>query len=458
MQDALYSIVCDINTYLSNYILVFLLIAVGLWYSIKTKFVQVRYFKEGMKNVFGNIKLRGEKQESGMTSFQALATAIAAQVGTGNIVGASGAILTGGPGAIFWMWIIAFFGASTAYVESTLAQMYKFRHESGYRGGPFCYIEQGLKCKWLAIVLAVFTIIGLGILCPQIQSNSIAMATDNVFNIPVWVSGLFVTILLGIVIIGGVRRIAKVAEFITPFMAIIYIVLSIAVMVINWRQIPYVFGMIFKGAFGIYQVGGGILGSTIAMGVKRGLYSNEAGEGTGAIVSASADVERPENQGLVQAFSVYIDTLLVCSATAFMILSTGMYNVIDMNTGEMLQANAPELGNNYVGYTQAAVNTIYSGFGSGFVTVALFFFAFTTIMAYYFYSETSIMYLTKKNKRSEKITIWIYRFVILASVMFGSLKSADLAWILGDIGIGMTTWINVIVILILAPKATKLVK
>lgn len=434
--------------------LVVLLVAAGIYFSIRTRFVQVRKFRTMLRLLFA----RNQKQENGVSSFQAFCIALSGRVGTGNIVGVATAIALGGPGAIFWMWIIAFFGASTAYVESTLSQLYKFKNNSGYRGGPFCYIEQGLKCKWLAIVFAICTIVGLGILCPQIQSNSIAMASDNVFNIPVWASGMFVTILLGIVIIGGVKRIAKVAELITPFMAIIYIVLSIVVMLINWRQVPEVFGLIISGAFGFSQLGGGILGSTIAMGVKRGLYSNEAGEGTGAIVSASADVERPENQGLVQAFSVYIDTLLVCSATAFMIISTGMYNVIDANTGEMLQSNVPELGNNYVGYTQAAVNSIYRGFGSWFVTVALFFFAFTTIMAYYFYSETSIMYLTQKNKRSEEIAIWIYRFVILASVMFGSLKSADLAWKLGDIGVGMTTWINVIVILFLAPKATKLVK
>jgi len=434
--------------------LIVVLVAAGLYFSIRTRFVQVRKFRTMVKLLFAP----NQKKEKGVSSFQAFCLALSGRVGTGNIVGVATAIALGGPGSIFWMWIIAFLGSSTAYVESTLAQLYKFNHKSGFRGGPFSYIEQGLKCKWLAVVFAVCTIIGLGILCPQIQSNSIAMATQNVFHIPVWVSGLFVTIVLGIVIIGGVKRIAYVAEMITPFMAVIYILLSIIVLVINWRQIPEVFGLIISGAFGFSQLGAGMLGSAIAMGVKRGLYSNEAGQGTGAIVSASAEVERPENQGLVQAFSVYIDTLLVCSATAFMILSTGTYNVIDSKTGEMLVANVPELGNNYVGYTQAAVDTVFHGFGSWFVTIALFFFAFTTIMAYYFYSETSIIYLAKGKEKSEKIVIWVYRFVILASVMFGSLKSADLAWTLGDIGVGTTAWINVIVILILAQKATKLVK
>lgn len=435
-------------------VLVIVLVVAGLYFSIRTRFVQVRKFRTMLRLLFA----KNQKKENGVSSFQAFCIALSGRVGTGNIVGVATAIAFGGPGAIFWMWIIAFFGASTAFVESTLAQIYRQKHHSGFRGGPFCYIESGLNCKWLAVIFAIVTIIGLGILCPPLQSNSVSLAADNSFNIPVWMTGTFMALLLAAVIIGGVKRVAVVAEVITPVMAVGYVVMSLIVMVINWHQIPYVFGMIFKGAFGIYQIGGGILGSTIAMGVKRGLYSNEAGEGSGAIVSAAADVDRPENQGLVQAFSVYIDTLLVCSATAFMILSTGMYNVIDVNTGEMLQVNVPELGNNYVGYTQAAVDSIYHGFGAWFVSIALFFFSFTTLMAYYFYSESSIIYLARGNARAEKIMIWIYKFVILAMVIFGSLKSADIIWTIGDIGIGLTTWINVIVILILCPQAIKLLK
>lgn len=434
---------------------VVLLVAAGLYFSIRTRFVQVRKFRTMLRLLFA----RNQKKENGVSSFQAFCIALSGRVGTGNIVGVATAIAFGGPGAIFWMWVIAFLGASTAYVESTLAQIYKQKHHSGYRGGPFCYIEKGLKSKWLAAFFAVVTILGYGICCPPIQSNSVAMAVNNAFNVPMWVSGGVIALILAVVIIGGIKRIARVAEYITPFMAVIYILLALIVMVINWRQIPHVFGMIFQSAVGIYQIGGGILGSTIAMGVKRGLYSNEAGQGGGAIVSASADVERPENQGIVQAFSVYIDTLLVCSATAFMILSTGMYNVFDINNpSEALQMNVPELGNNYVGFTQAAVNSVYPGFGAWFVSVALFFFSFTTIMAYYFYSETSIIYLARGSARAEKIMIWIYRFVILAMVVFGSLKSADLIWTIGDIGVGLTAWVNVIVILILCPQATKLLK
>lgn len=434
--------------------LVVLLVAAGLYFSIRTRFVQVRKFRTMVKLLFSN----HNDSDKGVSSFQAFCIALAGRVGTGNIVGVATAIAFGGPGAVFWMWIIAFFGASTAFIESTLSQIYKFRHKDGYRGGPFCYIEEGLKCKWLGVVFAVVTILGLGIFCPPIQSNSVAMAVNNAFHIPVWATGVFLAIILAAVVIGGVKRIAKVTEVITPFMAIIYVVLSLIVMVINWRQVPEIFSMIFSSAFGFNQFGGGILGSTIAMGVKRGLYSNEAGEGSGAIVSASADVERPEYQGLVQAFSVYIDTLLVCSATAFMILSTGMYNIFDANTGEALMLNAPELGTNYVGFTQYAVDSIYPGFGAWFVSVALFFFVFTTIIAYYFYAETSIIYLTRGKTRAERILIWIYRVIILGMVVLGSLQSPESAWMLGDIGIGLTTWINIIVIFILAPQAIKLVR
>lgn len=442
----------DVKDVIWSPALVVILVLAGLYFSIRTRFVQVRKIRTMLKLLFA----KREKSGKGVSSFQAFCLALSGRVGTGNIVGVATAIALGGPGAIFWMWIIAFLGASTAYVESTLSQLYKFKHKSGYRGGPFCYIEQGLKCKWLAIIFALVTILGLGIFSPPVQSNGVAMAANNVFNIPLWVTGLITASVLAFVIIGGVKRIASFAEVITPIMAIIYILLSLVIVAINWRQVPYIFLMIIKGAFGFSQFGGGLLGSTISMGVKRGLYSNEAGEGTGAIVSASADVKNPEHQGLVQAFSVYIDTLLVCSATAFMILSTGMYNVFDPNTSEALLDN--EFGHNYVEYTQMAVDTLIPNFGSCFVCIALFFFAFTTIIAYYFYAETSIIYLTQNNKRMEKAMIWVYRFVILAMVILGSVQTADAAWALGDIGIGLTTWINIIVILILAPQAIKLIR
>lgn len=432
-------------------LLVILLVGAGLYFSIRTRFVQVRRIPTMVRLLFA----KNNDSSNGVSSFQAFCMALSGRVGTGNIVGVATAIAFGGAGAIFWMWIIAFLGASTAFMESTLAQIYRQPHESGWRGGPSEYIERGLHSRWLAVIFAITTIIGYGIFCPTVQSNSAAMAMVNVFHTPAWVGGVLISLILGIVIIGGVKRIAHVAEIVTPFMAVSYIILAVVVCIINWRAIPGVFNDIFATALGFRQVGGGILGSTIAMGVKRGLYSNEAGEGGGAFVSASANVDHPAKQGLVQAFSVYIDTLLVCTATAIMILSTGCYNIISSDTHEIIEAHSPELGANYVSYTQTAVSSLFGNFGPIFVTVALFFFVFTTLMAYYFYSESSIIYLARGNKRMEKIIIWIYRFVIIAASMFGSLKSADYIWTLGDIGVGLTTWINVIVILILSPQAIK---
>jgi len=426
----------------------------GIYFSIRTKFIQIRKLRTMTKLVFG----KDQKKDNGVSPYQAFCIAVSGRVGTGNIVGVATAIAFGGPGSVFWMWVIAFFGAASAFVESTLAQIYKFKHSSGYRGGPFSYIEEGLHCKWLAVVCAVAMILAMGIFCVPIQTNSVSMAVVNVFSLPMWITGAIISLFLAIVIIGGVKRIAVVAELVTPVMSVGYLFLSLGVVLVNWRNLPDVFAMIFNGAFGFSQIGGGILGSTIAMGVKRGLYSNEAGQGTGAIVSAAADVDSPEQQGLVQAFSVFIDTLLICTATALMILATGMYNIYDSETGEAIQMNMPELGNNYVGYAQAAVDTISPGIGPWFISIALFFFVFTSLMAYYFYAESGIMYLARKNSRLEKVLIWILRFAILAAAMLGSLRSTDFAWLLGDIGVGFITWMNVIVILILYPKITKYIK
>jgi len=434
--------------------LVIILVVAGLYFTIRTRFVQVRKLSTMAKLVFA----RDQRKNNGVSPYQAFCLAVSGRVGTGNIVGVATAIAFGGPGSVFWMWIIALFGAATAFVESTLAQIYKFKHATGYRGGPFSYIEEALHCKWLAVVCAVSIVLAMGVFCVPIQTNSVSMAVSNVFTIPLWVTGAVITLLLAIVIVGGVKRIATVAELITPVMSIGYLALSIWVVCVNWRNLPDVFSAIFNGAFGFNQFGGGILGSTIAMGVKRGLYSNEAGQGTGAIVSAAADVDSPEEQGLVQAFSVFIDTLLICTATALMILCTGMYNIYDLNTGESIQMNVPALANNYVGYSQAAVDTISPGIGPWFISIALFFFVFTSLMAYYFYAESGIMYIARGKERLERVLIWILRFALLSAAVVGSLRSTDFAWMLGDIGVGFITWMNVIVILILYPKITKYIK
>lgn len=451
-------IVSAINDVIWSPALVVLLVCAGLYFSIGTRFVQVRKIGEMVRILFPKGEEKKKSQE-GISSFEAFCVALSGRVGTGNIVGVATAIAIGGPGAVFWMWVVAFFGASTAFVESTLSQVYKFKHNGIWRGGPALYITHGLKCKWLGVVFAVATIIGSGICCTTVQANGMANAITNSFSLPAIVGGVILAVLIGLVIIGGIRRISKVASIVTPFMAIGYILVALIVLVANWRTIPGAFGSIFTNAFGINPLCGGILGSTISMGVKRGLFSNEAGQGTGAIPSASADVKYPAQQGLAQAFSVYIDTLLVCTATALMIITTGSFNVIDQNTGEMLVSNAPELGNNYVAYTQTAVDSVIGGLGGAFVSISLIFFVFTTVMAYFFYSESSIIFLCRNiGEKKEKLILNCFKVFFLAAIIFGAINEADLVWTLADIGVGTMAWINVVVILLLSPKAFKALK
>ena len=440
-------IVSQINDIVWNPALVVLLIGAGLYFSVRTRLVQVRRFGLMIRSLFGK-----KAGTDGISSFEAFCIALSGRVGTGNIVGVATAIAFGGPGAVFWMWVVAFFGASTAFVESTLAQKYKFRHASGYRGGPFSFIEEGMGLRWLGVAFAVITLIACGLFLPTVQANGLSSAVANSFPVPTLWSGIALAALLALVVMGGVKRIARVASIVTPFMALGYIALSLVVIAFHIQDVPAVFGAIFRGAFGMDSVTGGIIGSTIAMGVKRGIFSNEAGQGTGAIVSASADVPHPAQQGLAQAFSVYVDTLLVCTATALMILTSGTYNILDAKTGEMLVAQAPELANNYVNYTQSAVDSVFTGFGGRFVSVAMIFFVFSTVMAYYFYAESSLIYLFR-GRKGEKLCVRILQLAMLAAVVFGAVREADVVWTLGDIGVGIMAWVTVISLLILCPKA-----
>ena len=448
----------EISQVLSSWVwspaLVVLCLCSALYFSLRTRFVQVRRFGEMARLLFSTDK----NQKTGISSFQAFAMALSGRVGTGNIVGVATAIGYGGPGAIVWMWIIAFLGAGSAFVEATLAQIYKENHNGQFRGGPSYYIEKGLRCKWLAVVFAVSSIIACGLLMPPVQSNGIAIAFANSVHVqPVYI-GLSVAVVLGLVIIGGVTRIAKVAQIVAPFMAVLYIILAIVVLICNYTAIPSVLMDMLKGAVGTHELFGGIIGSTIAWGVKRGIYSNEAGQGTGPIVAGAAKVSHPVKQGLVQAFSVYVDTLLVCTATAVMIMAVKTYNVYDANTDEVLFTSAYNLGAPDVSYTATAIGTLLgTDWGNIVVAVALAFFAFTTIMAYYYYAETSIVYLFGKG-RKEHVAIWVLRICILIAVVFGSLKEARTAWNVGDIGVGTMAWINIIAILLLSPKALRTLK
>jgi len=436
--------ITSLNGVLWSSPVIYILLGVGLLFSILTRFLQVRHIKEMVLLMF-----QGKSSEAGVSSFQALSIALSGRVGTGNIAGVATAIAFGGPGAVFWMWAIAFIGAASAFVESTLAQIYKVKQDGQYRGGPAYYIEKGMGVKWFAVLFAFAALIAMAILMPGVQSNSIAAGVENAFGIKPVFTGLAIVLLLGFIIFGGVKRIANAATLIVPFMALGYILLSVVIVLMNITELPGVISLIFRSAFGLDSAFGGIIGMAIAWGVKRGVYSNEAGQGTGAHPAAAAEVSHPAKQGLVQAFSVYIDTLFVCSATAFMILFTGMYNTQAEN-GSFIVNNLGDVTPG-PGYTQAAIDSVIPGFGAGFVAIALFFFAFTTIMAYYYIAETNIAYLMRN--RNGKSAMFALKLIILAASFYGSVRTAELAWALGDAGLGIMVWLNVIAILILAKPA-----
>src|SRR5690606_38377284 len=457
------SIVKVISNLIWSDFLIYLCLFTGLYFSLRTRFIQVGYIKEMLRLLF--LKPNSSK---GISSFQAFALAISGRVGTGNIVGVATAIFMGGPGAVFWMWAIAFLGSASAFVEATLGQVYKQEQDGEYRGGPAYYIEKGLGVRWYAVLFAVVTIVSAGFLLPGVQSNAINGTVSNAFDIqlislpifgvdfPISWIGIGVVVLLAVIIIGGVKRLGKAAEYIVPFMAGAYILMALAIIALNVTEIPAVFKLIISSAFSTDATFGGIAGMAIAWGVKRGIYSNEAGQGTAPHAAAAAEVKHPAKQGLVQAFSVYVDTLFICTATAFMILFTGMFN-----TGETFDASGNALtfvtehipGVAADGFTQAAVAHHFPTIGNQFIAVALFFFAFTTIMAYYYYAETNMAYIFKNG--NTKVVIWILRIGFLAATYFGTVRTAGLAWDLGDIGVGLMAWVNLIAILLLSKPALK---
>ena len=436
IESVLFPIVCKINEYLSNYILVFLLVGVGLWYSIKTRFVQVRCFGEGMRKVFGNLKLKGGKQDSGMSSFQALATAIAAQVGTGNIVGASGAILTGGPGAIFWMWVIAFFGMATIYAEATLAQKTRIVDPDGtVRGGPVYYITTAFKGgfgKFLAGFFAVAIVLALGFMGCMVQSNSIGSTMNTAFGIPTWVSGVVLVIICAVIFLGGVQRLAAVTEKVVPIMACIFLLGGLAVLVARITYIPATFAMIFKYAFQPQAIIGGGFGyaikTAISQGAKRGLFSNEAGMGSTPHAHAQANVAHPHDQGVVAMIGVFIDTFVVLTLNALVIIST-LYTA----DGPLAECGAAAASTTLTkaNLAQTAFGTVFGEkLGAMFVAVCLFFFAFSTVLSWNLFGKINANYLFgKKNPR--RCTV-VYSIIALVFVFIGTLASNDLVWELTD--------------------------
>ncbi len=448
-MDTLLKIVQTIYAYLSDYILIILLIGTGLFFTIKTKFVQVRYFGEGMKRVFGGIKLFGGKNSGGLSSFQALATAIAAQVGTGNIVGASGAILVGGPGAIFWMWVIALLGMATIYAEAVLAQETKITDANGeVHGGPVYYIKKaynGAFGKFLSVFFAIASILALGFMGSMVQSNSIAESCNTAFGVDGWIVGVVLAIVSAFIFIGGINRLASVTEKLVPLMAVLFLLGGVFVLAIRITYIPETFGLIFKYAFTPDAlIGGGIgyaIKTAISQGAKRGLFSNEAGMGSTPHAHAQANVEKPHDQGIVAMIGVFIDTFIVLTMTALVVIST-LYagdGILAGKTGEAYSV-ATQGAEAIVSKTNAmqmavgnAMGTVFGAeigaiIGNIFIAVCLLFFAFSTIIGWNFFGKVNVQYLFKNNK----VAIFFYSAIAIAFIFLGTLLSNDLVWELTD--------------------------
>ena len=435
-----------VNDAIWGYVLIFVLVGCGVWFTIKTRFVQFRMVGEMFRlltdSAVSTVEEQVKEQQRGETSkhissFQAFAVSVATRVGTGNLAGVASAIAIGGPGAVFWMWLIALIGSATAFVESTLAQLYKQKHKDSFIGGPAYYIQKGLKQRWMAITFAILITCQFGLSNNSIQANTICGAMQEAFGwSPLWV-GLFLAILALFIVFGGIQRIAQVSAVLVPVMAVGYLLLAIVIIIMNIGLIPYVFKIIVEDAFGIQQIAGGGIGATIINGVKRGLFSNEAGEGSAPNVAATASVSHPVKQGLIQALGVFTDTLLVCSCTSFIILISGLYKV-------------PEL--NGIALTQTALQSEVGAMGPIFIAVAILLFAFSSIIGNYYYGEANIRFITPNNT-----VMTIYRICSAGvMVMFGALASFELVWNIVDFFMAFLTACNLIAIVILGRYAFRL--
>ena len=465
MQETLLGIVAKANGYLADYILIVLLVGVGLFYSFKTRFVQVRCFGEGMKKVFGNIKLSGGKNASGLSSFQALATAIAAQVGTGNIVGASGAILVGGPGAIFWMWVIAFLGMSTIYAEAVLAQETRIKDENGnIHGGPVYYIKKAFTGgfgKFLAGFFSVAAILALGFMGSMVQSNSIAESCNTAFGIPGWVIGVILAVVSAFIFLGGIQRIASVTEKMVPIMASLFLIGGLAVLVVNIKYVPATIGMIFKYAFAPQALTGAAIGvalkTAISQGAKRGLFSNEAGMGSTPHAHAQANVEKPHDQGVVAMIGVFIDTFVVLTMTALVVI-TMLYSkdgaVLNGVTGDAYLAatsGATALVSKTSAMQMAVGAAFGKGFGNIFVAICLLFFAYSTILSWNFFGKINVQSLFN----NKKWAVAAYSVIAIVFIFLGTLASNDLVWELTDFFNYLMVLPNVIALFALSKLVVK---
>ncbi|GEN87677.1 alanine/glycine:cation symporter family protein [Oceanobacillus sp. FSL W8-0428] len=436
-MDFIYTILNHFNDFIWTYILIVVLIGVGLYFTFRTGFVQFRLLPEMFRTVFDK-RSYDASGTKGTSSFQAFAISAASRVGTGNMAGVATAIALGGPGALFWMWLIAIIGAASGFVESTLAQLYKEKDNNQYRGGPAYYMEKGMNKRWLGIIFAIMITFTYGFVFSSVQSNTISIAFDSQFNVrPIWIA-IILTILTAAVIFGGLKSIANVSQIIVPFMAIIYVGLALIIVILNITAIPDMFVLIFENAFGIREVAGGGFGAAIMLGIRRGLFSNEAGMGAAPNAAATADVSHPVKQGLVQALGVFFDTLLVCTATGLVILSAGGFAGSDADG---------------IALTQTAFTQMLGGWAGIFIAISVFLFAFTSILGNYYYGENNLAYI-----KNSKVLIFLYRIAAILMVIFGTFASFDLVWLLADIFMALLALLNLFAITALFKKANILLK
>ena len=432
-MDKLHNLIIHFNDFLWTYILVISLITVGIYFSIKTNFIQFRRLKDMFKLIG-----EGSSEKGSVSSFQAFCIGTASRVGTGNLAGVASAIAIGGPGAVFWMWIIALLGSASAFIESTLAQVYKVKDGDSFRGGPAYYMEKGLKKKWMGVLFSILIIVCFGFAFNSVQSNTIAAAFHSSFGANKAIVGVVLTVVTAIIIFGGINSVAKISSVIVPVMASAYILLAVFVIGKNITALPSLFVLIFKNAFGIQQLVGGGIGAALMQGIKRGLFSNEAGMGSAPNAAATASVSHPAKQGLIQTLGVFTDTLIICTCTAFIILLSGDY-VSGNLTGIEL--------------TQASLISQVGSWGGTFIAICILLFAFSSIIGNYYYGETNIQFISDK-----KVYLYLYRFVVLAMVLFGSTASMQFVWDIADVFMGLMAVINLIAIVLLSKLAIKVYK
>ena len=439
-METLNSIVGQINNILWSYVLIALLILSGLFYTIRTGFAQGRLLGDMVALITGKLSsLRdGEKKVAGqVTGFQAFCIAVASHVGTGNLAGVAIAVAVGGPGALFWMWVIALLGGATSLIENTLAQTYKVKEGNGFRGGPSYYMEKALGQKTLGYIFSVIVIVTFAFVFNTVQANTIAQAFETTFSMSSAVAGIILAALTALIIFGGLNRIANVVSFMVPIMAIGYVVVALYVLVVNAVHIPRLFMDIIEAAFGLKQVVGGTIGVAMLQGIKRGLYSNEAGMGSAPNAAATSNVSHPVKQGLLQAFGVFVDTILICSATGFIVLLYPEYNTI---------------GEKGIKLTQLALSHSVGAWGAGFITLCIFLFAFSSLVGNYYYGEANLEFLTKS-----KTSMLVFRVLTVACVYLGSVASLGLVWDIADVSMGIMALMNIVIIAILSPKAVAII-